>query len=642
MSTDASGFDQYQRIQIQGVSSADDSTPTNIHVDPTTNEVLTKLTTPDGDSVMDDTNDSVKVTIAADSAGIGGGTQYTEGDTDASITGNVVLFESNTTTSAVSTVSADNPLPVSVTGGGDATAANQSTIIGHVDGIETLLGTIDADTSSIATDSSTIAGDTTSIDAKTPALGQALASASVPVVLPATQITTLTPQTDALTDTQLRATPVPVSGSLTVDLGANNDVTVTSGTVTANLGATDNAVLDDIAANQTDASQKTQIVDGAGNVIGSTSNALDVNIASGASSGTQYTEGDTDTTITGTALMFESNTTTSALSAVSDATPLPISDAGGAITVDGTVGVSGTVTVDLGANNDVTVTGTVDLGATDNAVLDTIAAKDFATQTTLAAINAKMVTGTDIGDVTINNASGASAVNIQDGGNTITVDGTVSITANSAVNVAQMNGVATTMGNGVSGTGVQRVTIASDSTGQVKLAAGTAAIGKLTANSGVDIGDVDVTSLPSIPAGTNAIGKLTANSGVDIGDVTINNASGDAVYVRTDQNGLTSERVSNTDGASTAFSNFGATASTYNYIRAITVYNSSATDGYVDFRDGTAGSVLWTMPLPAGGGATLALDAPIFRTSANTALAYDVSGALSTVYISISGYRSTT
>jgi hypothetical protein len=33
--------------------------------------------------------------------------------------------------------------------------------------------------------------------------------------------------------------------------------------------------------------------------------------------------------------------------------------------------------------------------------------------------------GVDIGDVTINNASGASAVNIQDGGNSITVDGTV-------------------------------------------------------------------------------------------------------------------------------------------------------------------------------------------------------------------------
>jgi hypothetical protein len=31
---------------------------------------------------------------------------------------------------------------------------------------------------------------------------------------------------------------------------------------------------------------------------------------------------------------------------------------------------------------------------------------------------------------------------------------------------------------------------------------------------------------------------------------------------------------------------------------------------------------------------------PLFRTTANTALAYDVSGALSTVYISVSGFKS--
>lgn len=37
--------------------------------------------------------------------------------------------------------------------------------------------------------------------------------------------------------------------------------------------------------------------------------------------------------------------------------------------------------------------------------------------------------GVDIGDVTINNAAGASAVNIQDGGNSITVDGSVTVSA---------------------------------------------------------------------------------------------------------------------------------------------------------------------------------------------------------------------
>lgn len=99
------------------------------------------------------------------------------------------------------------------------------------------------------------------------------------------------------------------------------------------------------------------------------------------------------------------------------------------------------------------------------------------------------------------------------------------------------------------------------------LGTGSNAIGKLAANSGVDIGDVDVTSLPvgntnmaastpvtiasddtlitalktaleiidnavagsemqvdvvaALPAGANAIGKLAANSGVDIGDVDV-------------------------------------------------------------------------------------------------------------------------
>lgn len=41
--------------------------------------------------------------------------------------------------------------------------------------------------------------------------------------------------------------------------------------------------------------------------------------------------------------------------------------------------------------------------------------------------------GVDIGDVTVNNASGASAVNIQDGGNSITVDGTVGVSGTVAV-----------------------------------------------------------------------------------------------------------------------------------------------------------------------------------------------------------------
>lgn len=53
--------------------------------------------------------------------------------------------------------------------------------------------------------------------------------------------------------------------------------------------------------------------------------------------------------------------------------------------------------------------------------------------------------------------------------NDVTVTGTVTVDlgANNDVNVTQMNSTAVSMGNGASGTGVQRVTIASDSTGVI-------------------------------------------------------------------------------------------------------------------------------------------------------------------------------
>lgn len=102
---------------------------------------------------------------------------------------------------------------------------------------------------------------------------------------------------------------------------------------------------------------------------------------------------------------------------------------------------------------------------------------------------------------------------------------------------------------------------------------------------------------------------------------------------------ILSERIADTSGTSTAFTNFSAVANTRNYITSITVYNSSTTDGFVDIRDGAAGSVLFTVPAPAKGGAHCTLPVPI-RSSANTALAYDVSGAITTVYISVCGFQS--
>lgn len=118
-------------------------------------------------------------------------------------------------------VSAADPLPVTISG--VATAALQTTANG-------ILTTMDADTGAIATS-------VASIDTKTPALGQALAAASVPVVLTAAQISTLTP-------------PAAINGFATETTLGTLSAKFASGTVIGdvNLGATDNAVLDAIAA----------------------------------------------------------------------------------------------------------------------------------------------------------------------------------------------------------------------------------------------------------------------------------------------------------------------------------------------------------------------------------------------------------
>lgn len=79
--------------------------------------------------------------------------------------------------------------------------------------------------------------------------------------------------------------------------------------------------------------------------------------------------------------------------------------------------------VNLGSNNDVTVTGSV--AVTDGGGSLTVDGTVAATQSGAWIISAN--SGIDIGDVTINNAAGGSAVNIQDGGNSLTVDGTVAV-----------------------------------------------------------------------------------------------------------------------------------------------------------------------------------------------------------------------
>jgi hypothetical protein len=146
-----------------------------------------------------------------------------------------------------------------------------------------------------------------------------------------------------------------------------------------------------------------------------------------------------------------------------------------------------------------------------------------------------------------------------------------------------------------------------------------------------------------VKVGSRAVASLTGVtlvSGADRADV-LAELDG-AVFVRPDCGlaDLLSERVTNTDGAATACTGaFAATASQRIYVTTIIIYNDITTNGFVDIRDGAAGSVLMTVPAPAKGGSVVNLPKPL-RFTANTAVAFDASAAMTTLYLTFLGFRS--
>lgn len=200
-------------------------------------------------------------------------------------------------------------------------------------------------------------------------------------------------------------------------------------------------------------------------------------------------------------------------------------------------------------------------------------------------------------------SANATAVKVDGSAVTQPVSGTVSITSNSAVNVAQMNGVATTMGNGVSGTGVQRVTIASDSTGTL---AGVTTVTTLTNQS--QEGGVNI----SLNAGA-----------VDTGTRRVVQANGAGKTI-----------VSKSGSASTSGNNTLVAAGTNRLkVFAFSLSTSSTTALTVKFQDGASGTDLWSVILQAptsiSTGANLAVSPPawLFATSSATLLNLNLSSA---------------
>lgn len=355
----------------------------------------------------------------------------------------------------------------------------------------------------------------------------------------ATDVSSTAPLNVTLANTGANATP------LVVDLGANNDVSVNAGTnyigkVRLTDGTTDGEVVPLAGYN----AQAVAIVDGSGSQITSFGG------------GVQYTEGDTDASFTGTMMLAEAAGNTAAalqidasghlqvdlaasstsvtvsdgggsitvdnngtfvvqstnqansgvdigdvtINNASGASAVNIQDGGNSITVDGTVAVSGTVTVASHAVTNAGTFATQESGALltssqlidDAIVADNAAFTDGTTKLDMAGYIYDEVAGTALTEndaaaarINVNRAqvqaiedgstrgryatvTASNALKVDGSAVTQPVSGTVTITpsgtqtVSGTVAVSTINSVAPAFGSGVRGATVQRVTIATD------------------------------------------------------------------------------------------------------------------------------------------------------------------------------------
>lgn len=148
-----------------------------------------------------------------------------------------------------------------------------------------------------------------------------------------------------------------------------------------------------------------------------TGSSLNVNITGGASSGTEYAEDSAHTSgdLGSLTLVVRQDSLASSTSADGDYAALKVNAAGALYVSISNASIAVTAT-DLDIR---------DLSHTQDSIRIGDGT-DLANVTAAGELNvlATAQPGVDVGDVTINNASGAAAVNIQDGGNSITVDAT--------------------------------------------------------------------------------------------------------------------------------------------------------------------------------------------------------------------------
>jgi hypothetical protein len=199
------------------------------------------------------------------------------------------------------------------------------------------------------------------------------------------------------------------------------------------------------------------------------------------------------------------------------------------------------------------------------------------------------------------------------------------LTANQSVNVAQLGANTVATGNGASSTGVLRVAQVNDGTGVI------ATVSSVTQNA--DVRQATASNLNAQVVGTIAHDGVDSGNPVKIGgkarttnptavadldrvDATYDDI-GRQVVVLNQVRDLEVHQTT-TITASTAETTIltAAAAGVFHDITLITIANTSATATRVDIRDATAGSVIWSMYVPAGQQIGANITVPVKQTTA--------------------------
>jgi hypothetical protein len=696
------------------------------------------------------TNDALNVAMVDGSGNqivsFGGGTQYTEGDTDASITGSAMMWEDAADT--LKSVSAATPLPVNVVAGG----AGDGSIL---DGVSSAIKATVLDytnSNPLAVRLTDTSGDYVGAGAGTQYTEDAAAAANptgtaLILVREDGRAGTLTS-----TDGDNVAARGNNKGELYVKTTDSDALLTTIDGDTGNISTKIDTIAGAVAGTEMQVDVLTSALPaGASTLAEQQSQTTHLATLAGAVSAT-HVQVDVltapSTVVTNTVLSVTgggTEATAQRVTIANDSTGvLSIDDNGASLTVDGTVAVSGTVAVtQSGTWDEVGINDSGNSITVDNAQLSVVGSGTEATamRVTIATDSTGVLSVDDNGStLSIDDGAGSVTVDapvatpvfvrLSDGASAITtlpvslasvpshavtnagtfavqVDGALLTSSQLLDDTVYTAGTSTyteTSSKGNLALAVRRDadTTLADTTnemtplqvnaaGQLKTAlitalpAGTNNIGDVDilsiAAGNNNIGDVDIAS---IAAGDNNIGNVDivsgtittvttltgggiAHDGTDsgnplkIGARAVATPSTATMVVATDRSDaiadldgslfvrnvllgdIITEALSNTDGASTASTNFGATASTRNYITSMTAFrtDTATTMAYIDIRDGTAGAVLYRIPLPPSGGVTINNGgAPILYSTANTALAIDVSSALTTVYLSWTGFKS--